>query len=132
MSECRYFGPIRARRQGLQADVNTDYSTTGRESIRDLALDADVPTPPRVLNKSSDFRRSLQVSALPKSVVAAAICYPITGDAMASLCLEDYPAEGAARAEAAPELRAPSARISGIYKPTTNLADAVCKDAKLL
>lgn len=65
---------VAARRQRLEAKVYSDAPVSSRQSFLDLALECDVPTPARILDKRSRLDRAAKIARLPETEFLAVPC----------------------------------------------------------
>jgi len=81
MLQRRDFGPVAARGERLETEVNTHLAVAGEKIVFDFTLKGDVPAPACILNKGSGLERAFDLPRLPEPKAALEVGHSVAIDA---------------------------------------------------
>lgn len=70
VAERRDRSPVAARRERLKPEVDADFAVAGRQTAGNLALEADVPAPARILYEAASLELAIDFARLPEVELA--------------------------------------------------------------
>ncbi len=118
------FSAIRQSGEVFQAEVNTDASVPGREIVRNLALEHDIPAAARILHEVPEAVLAYHIPAFPKTERTLEIDCGVVGNLR---CPRDegHPSQRLLTAKAGAKFRAPPMAVAAVGELPTDLTHTI-------